>query len=298
MENKLQFMTNGAMKSLIASKQSLNAHLKSPEELEKWAEEKAKQDAENFNTAMKEAKDGIECGNCFNKEWIMDYHFASVGYWSTYVRPCPCTTKRKSMRDKKRSGLNASGKYTFDNYRTQYEWQKGIKEQALAFLDDVEDGGWFFIGGQSGAGKTHICTAIADACIAQGRKAKYMIWSEEYNRLKGLIASDPEKYQAEMKHLTSVPVLLIDDLFKGGKNENGKFRPPTEADIKGAFGIINARYNNPRSITIISSERMLNEICDLDNAIGGRIAERAGDYIINLPANNSFNYRINRKVQY
>lgn len=263
-------------------------------------EEQARQAAESFNTARGElhAKDGYDCPVCLNKGWIMDYHFADVGYWSTYVRYCACTSHRKSLQDKKRSGLNASGKYTFSNYRDKEQWQKDIKAAAMSFLEELEAGAWFFIGGQSGAGKTHICTAIADACIDQGRKAKYMIWGEDFKRVKGLIVSDPAKYQIEMQKLISVPVLLIDDLFKGGKDEKGNFRPPSEADIKGAFDIINARYNNPDSITIISSERMLADICDLDTAIGGRIAERARDYIINLPPNPKLNYRINKTVKY
>ena len=259
-------------------------------------EENARQHAESFNTATVESKDGYNCPHCLNKHWIMDYWFADVGYWATFVRPCSCVGQRKALRDRKQSGLNASGRYTLTNYKDVEPWQKAIKSSATAFVDDLEENPWFFIGGQSGAGKTHITTAIADACISRGRATKYMIWGEDFKKIKGLIVNDPAKYQAEMQALTSIPVLLIDDLFKGGRDEQGHFKPPTEADIKGAFDIINARYNNPRSITIISSERMLNDIINLDNAIGGRIAERAGDYIINIPADSRRNYRINRTV--
>ena len=260
-----------------------------------------KRHAESFNDAIGSLNkaDGYNCPHCRNKGWIMDYFYeSSVKYWTTAVHECSCMAMRKAVQDKKQSGLNASGRYTFENYRENEQWQKSVKAAALAFLDALDSGHWFFIGGQSGAGKSHICTAIANACIDRGRRAKYMIWGEEIKRLKGLIATDPAQYETIMKELKSVPVLYIDDLFKGGRNDAGGFKPPTEADVKGAFDIINARYNNPRCITIISSERMLNEILELDTATGGRIAERAGDYIINLPSDNRMNYRVNKTLAY
>lgn len=265
---------------------------------EEW--EKRRSDWFNEAEGTLNLQDGYDCRDCKNKGWISNYFYCDCNYWTTALHPCACIPIRKSKREKKQSGLNASGRYTFDNYQTKDQWQEDIKASAMAFMADLERGAWFFIGGQSGAGKTHICTAIAETCIDLGRRAKYMVWSEEIKRIKGLIANEPEKYQAAMRELCSVPVLLIDDLFKGGRGEDGKFRPPTEADIKAAFEILNARYNNPQSITIISSERMLSEICDLDNAIGGRIAERAGigDYIINLPSNPKLNYRVNKVVKY
>lgn len=283
--------TNGAKICQAASEQF---NMMSEEE---W--ERLKAENGNANVGNKNEEDGYDCPECRNKGWVMKSFFAEeVKYWTTSVAECGCMAVRNSIRNRKKSGLNASGKYTLENYQTKEKWQSDIKDMALAFLADMGRGMWFYIGGQSGAGKTHICTAIADTCIDMGRRAKYVVWSEEFKRIKGLIAKEPEQYQAAMKEISSTPVLYIDDLFKGGRGENGKFRPPTEADIKGAFEIINARYNNPQSITIISSEWMLPEICDLDNAIGGRIAERCGDYIVNLPANRKMNWRLNKMVKY
>lgn len=258
-------------------------------------EARARRQADAFNEApgSLNKEDGYDCPFCKNKGMIQRavYH-EDVKYWATATHNCSCLAKRKAVRDKKESGLNASGRYTFASYNDEEQWQKRIKNAALAFVDDLDSGHWFFIGGQSGSGKTHITTALTNACIERGRRAKYMKWGEEITRIKGLIASDPAQYQIALNVLKSVPVLLIDDLFKGGRNDAGGFKPPTEADIKGAFDIINARYNDPHSITIISSERGINDIVNLDAAIGGRIAERAKDYIFNIPNNSRLNYRM------
>lgn len=236
--------------------------------------------------------DGYDCPFCKNKGMLQRAVFSElVKYWATESYNCSCLMNRKAFQDKKESGLNSSGRYTFESYIAEDDWQKRIKKAALDFVCDLDKGNWFFIGGQSGAGKTHITTALTNACIERGCRAKYMKWGEEVARIKGLVSSDPAQYQADMNVLKSVPVLLIDDMFKGGRNAAGGYNPPTEADIKCAFDIINARYNDPQSITIISSERTIKDIEAIDEAISGRIYERAKDYLYNLPKNEKLNYR-------
>jgi DNA replication protein DnaC len=182
--------------------------------------------------------------------------------------------------------------YTFDKYEAEEPWQQTIKATAQRFLQDDRNT-WFFIGGQSGAGKTHICTAIAVHYIRNGKEVKYMLWRDEITKVKAVV-NDPEQYGELMKALKETDVLYIDDLFKGGKGEDGQYKPPTAADINAAFEIINYRYNNPNLITIISSERTLVELNEIDEAIAGRIAERAKEsgYCINLKKDKSRNWRM------
>lgn len=73
-----------------------------------------------------------------------------------------------------------------------------------------------------------------------------------------------------MEPLKKVKVLYIDDFFKGSV---------TSGDINLAFELLNSRYISPDKITIISSELTIEQILKYDAAIGGRIAERAGEYI-------------------
>ena len=81
----------------------------------------------------------------------------------------------------------------------------------------------------------------------------------------------------------------LDDFFKCGQVEGG-VQKPTAADVNLAFEILNHRYNNPGFITIISSESTLDEIFSIDEAVGGRIGERAQGHVINLSGKEK-NYR-------
>lgn len=76
-----------------------------------------------------------------------------------------------------------------------------------------------------------------------------------------------------MRPLKKIRVLYIDDFLKGSV---------TEGDRNIAFDILNDRYNDPRAITIISTEMTIDRILEWDEAVGGRIVERAKEYTINL----------------
>ena len=89
-------------------------------------------------------------------------------------------------------------------------------------------------------------------------------------------------------------MLYIDDLFKTGKDKYDAVVKPSVADINYAFEIINYRYNNPKLLTIISSELSEEELLDIDEAIGGRIYERAKTFTI--AKNRDRNYRIRKAV--
>ena len=70
----------------------------------------------------------------------------------------------------------------------------------------------------------------------------------------------------------------------------GAVKPPTAADIKLAYEIINQRYIN-RAPTIISAERYLSELEDIDMAVASRIAERSRGYCLSIGRDRSKNYR-------
>ena len=80
-----------------------------------------------------------------------------------------------------------------------------------------------------------------------------------------------------MKPWKTVEVLYIDDLFKTEQGRN-----PTTADVNIAFEILNYRYRNPELITIISSERTIQDIVKIDEAVGSRIFEKSRNCCINI----------------
>lgn len=239
-------------------------------------------------------EDGYDCPICKNKgdiacEGGLDY----FGHPYYYHKDCKCKVIRNAIRKLNQSGLkDAVKRYTFEKYQTPEPWQVRVKQTAMRFCEDAEHT-WFFIAGNSGSGKSHICTAIAVHYIRQGIDTHYMLWRDEIVQLKASI-TEPEVYAKKMKKLKEVPVLYIDDFFKNGKGADGKAVPPTAADVNAAFEIINHRYNTPQLTTIISSERTLAELMDIDEATASRIVERSkeGGYCLNMKKDSSRNWRL------
>lgn len=230
--------------------------------------------------------DGYNCTLCHNKG---DIQYVKDGY--TYTKPCSCMETRKAISNMKKSGLeNIIRDYTFDRFDAKEDWQKDIKEKAQAYLQD-QDHNWFFIGGNPGAGKTHICTAICREYLLNGEKVKYMLWKEESTLLKAVV-NEPLVYTSRIEKLKQTPVLYIDDFLKPLKSKDGNITPPTTADINLAFEILDHRKNaNLR--TIISSERFIGEIIGIDEATGSRILEKTkSKYFINIKRDKSRNHRL------
>lgn len=167
-----------------------------------------------------------------------------------------------------------TSRYRFDTYETPTPRHETIKAKAKEFV--LTGAECFVISGRSGSGKTHICTAMCNALIKRGWAVKYMIWRTEAQELKSLI-TEKEEYQKRIRKLRNAPVLYIDDFFKGSVSD---------ADINLAFTILNDRYNTKDKKTIISTERSMYDLLKIDEAVGGRIAERARGFIIEAPNEN------------
>lgn len=229
--------------------------------------------------------DGYNCTLCNNKG-----HYMYLIDEYEYVRDCKCMGVRNSIRSMMRSGLkNIIKDYTFDKYETPEEWQENIKHKAIYYLED-EKPNWWFINGMSGSGKTHISVAICREYLLRGHNVKYMLWKEDSTVLKACI-NDYEIYEKKMNKLKNEEILYIDDLFKPIKKD-GVAVPPTTADVNLAFELIDYRKNaNLR--TIISSERNLMELLEIDEATTGRIVEKATkEYIVNIEHRMERNYRL------
>lgn len=256
--------------------------------------EQAKCDFYNASEGDLHFVDGYSCAKCKNKGYIAVVTFNEMyGYYAETLTRCKCMKVRSAIRKLEKSGLqNAVKACTFDRFETHDSWQDHIKKAAMRFCED-EAAHCFFIGGQSGAGKTHLCTAITVHFIRQGIAAHYMKWRDEIVRIKASV-NEPDKYHALMQELKTVPVLYIDDLFKVGVNPQDGMARPTVADVNAAFEIINHRCTQPGLITIISSERTLPELLAIDEATAGRIAEKSkeGGYCINLKRDSSRNWRL------
>lgn len=214
--------------------------------------------------------DNVDCPICHNTGRLV----RKGKGMELFTRECECMAKRVSLRRIERSGMkDMLRRYTFQAYETPDAARVRVKVTAEKFAE--ADEGWFYIAGQSGSGKTHICTAICSTLINRGKNVYYMRWRDESRTLKALINSD--EIEPALDRLKKVDVLYIDDFFKGGNNE---------ADVRLAFEILNARYNDSRLRTVISSEIPMEQLLQIDEALGGRIWERSKGFRLSAPDEN------------
>jgi DNA replication protein DnaC len=82
-------------------------------------------------------------------------------------------------------------------------------------------------------------------------------------------------------------VLYIDDFWKTQQGTN-----PTPADVHLAFEIINYRYQDKKCVTIISCERTVKELMQIDETVGSRIFERSKDYRLEIERDSAKNFRL------
>lgn len=213
---------------------------------------------------------GVECPICANTGYTL--RADADGY--LYSRECECMEKRRNIKRLRESGLaDLLRRNTFDTYQTPTEAHRRLKARAIEYAGNKR--GWLYICGKPGSGKTHLCTAICGRLISK-RPVRYVVWRELAPSLKSLV-NDATAYREAVEPLKTISVLYVDDFLKGGV---------TDADLNLVFEIVNARYNNSKLRTIISSERSLEAVLGMDEAIGSRIAEAARGYILKTPDEN------------
>lgn len=236
-----------------------------------------------YNSSSREPQNGYNCIACRNRGY-----FAVINYAGDFaLRPCTCNRIREQMINAKSSGFgDMLEKYTFEGYEAKEDWQKYVKKGAMLYTQQKELP-WMYIGGMSGAGKSHICTATATKILQQGKVVKYVLWRDVFHKMESY-RYDEEKYNEFLKELSEVEVLILDDFLKGmDKQKQG-------SALEIAYDVVNRRYNN-RKATIFSSEIQLGELETLDRALYGRIKERCGKFSINIKNDENRNFRKRRK---
>lgn len=220
------------------------------------------------------------CDLCGNKGYIfrpMDGEAVAF--------PCKCKGPRDSIKRMKRSGLESTIRNcTFASFQTAEPWQRHMADVARDYVREPQ--GWFYIGGQVGCGKSHLCTAMVREFLLQGMEARYFPWRDGVARLKGQL--NTEEYDQAMRDLKSVRVLYVDDLFKGG-SADGR---PSQADINIAFELLNHRYLDRGLITILSSELTVEDLMRLDEAVGSRVYERSKGHYLAIDRDPAKNWRM------
>lgn len=247
----------------------------------------AKMRADTFNASVGELTE-YDCPKCLNRGgFLIPHEDGSAGF-----RECSCNMIRRCIRQMEASGLrNIISSRTFENFEVHEDWQKVLRDGAMAFAEEPEGG--FLICGQSGSGKTHLCTAICRQCLLSGREVRYMPWRDEIGFLK--TGSDAAAREDRLRELKQAQILYIDDLFKTGAAADGS-RRPTGADVNLAFEVMNYRYTN-QLCTVISTELSAQELLQVDEALGGRILEMARGHIFTVRKDASRNWRLRQVLE-
>lgn len=221
---------------------------------------------------------GYDCPKCKNR----GYYYVmppdiKIGEVTVY---CECGAIRRSIRLLEASGLSeAFRSRRFDTYTTAKPWQKAMKEFAEEYAN-AETNEWFILSGQSGCGKTHLCTAIANSFLAQNKNVIYLPYRDDIPKLKRH-ATDDIFYSKQMDTWQTAPILYIDDLFK----------KHTTADIGIMFELLDYRARN-NLCTMISTELTFTELLEIDEAVAGRILENCGKWKMQIEKDKKKNYRI------
>lgn len=256
--------------------------------------EQIKVDTINNAVGDLNTKDGYDCPVCKNKGYLMKLQELPNGHFEQQICDCKCMGIRRTLNRMRQSGLkNVIRECTFDRYEATEDWQKLLKDKAVAYSENPQ--GWFFLCGQPGIGKSHLCTAICRKFLLDGRGVSYMAWRDDINKLKDYDGESEQRLKL-LERFKRAEVLYIDDLFKTGNAPNGEKQRPTSADINIAFEIINYRYNNPELLTIVSSEWTMSELLGIDEATGSRIFERAGENGVNIRPDCRKNYRTRKML--
>lgn len=221
---------------------------------------------------------GYNCPKCRNK--------GSIAYLQDGMemhRVCECMAIRQNQSNITQSGLSdAIRTKTFDAYQCKETWQTALKENVMHYAEKNRPQ-WLYIGGQSGAGKTHLCTAVCGVLLQRGLQVRYEMWQTIFRDLSQFATR-----QTRFQQLTEAQVLYIDDFLKPISN---KFDDTNPKEVSVAFELLNERYTR-NMVTIISSERIFRDLLAADKALAGRIKERCNGYLFAITRSDEKNWRL------
>ena len=218
-----------------------------------------------------------DCPICKDELGLLITDDHGVEYWRT----CSCVSERRLKRLLKSSRITeAFQRLNFDNFTLENRPLCVKKSYRIAneYLDNFETirhakhNSILFVG-QPGSGKTHLLIAVANALLSNGFGVLYFPWVEGSNELRDAIKSNADA-NAIVQRMKETDVLFIDDLYKGRKQ-------PTDYQLEWLFEVVNYRYLNHLPM-MVSSEKYMDLILEIDEGIGRRIFERSSGYMVSM----------------
>ena len=226
-----------------------------------------------------------KCDICKDEGFI--YFEKKDEYGNVYQTAKRCKCRIDEINENRIKQANVSelfAKCTFLNFKENSDKQKQVKRMCVEFyrqgidekLGDDEKAQFMLLCGQVGSGKTHLAVATMNNFIANSYKALYTNYKDLVRTLSQN-AMDKDAYASEIKKCLEADILLIDDLFKSRNSSE-----ITTAQLNYIYEIVNQRYAN-RQLTIFTTEKSVQQLLDIDEAIGSRIVELAKKkYVVDM----------------
>ncbi|MCC6169441.1 MAG: ATP-binding protein [Caldilineaceae bacterium] len=185
--------------------------------------------------------------------------------------PCRCRQQERLARKlaaiQNISSLHSLAQLTFEHFIPEPAHLSPDKaanlrrayETCLYYAQEPE--GWLVLSGTYGCGKTHLAAAIANARVALGEPAVFMVVPDLLDHLRSTYSPQSEvSYDSLFEQLRTTPLLILDDL--------GTQSATPWAQEK-LFQLLNHRYNARLPTVITTNQR----IDDLDPRLRSRLLD-------------------------
>lgn len=208
--------------------------------------------------------EGGDCPKCRNKGLI--YGLDEKG--NEYAEECTCMANRRAQQALAESEYGALlRRCTFTRYKLDHEWQRAAMARCKEWLRQ-RTYPFLFLGGKTGAGKTHLAVATFAERVRMGKHGTFVNWRTESEWLK--FHKGEWEHEQRLNGLKRTPLLLLDDFLWQPKGAL-----PTDEDLRLAKEIVDARLYNARP-TILTGNYTLRELFSLNEELCGRIVEGSG----------------------